>query len=79
MKEFIIRGYKDASEYLYWNNDMGWVESDSATTFTTDELYELNFPMEAKGVTILDDAGEIAEFLTFADAFARFAPDGSEL
>lgn len=34
----------------YWNNHIGWVDKDSATIFTKDEMASLSLPMGGKWV-----------------------------
>lgn len=37
-KGYLIKGPKDGDEQLYWSNDMGWVDKNSATRFSKEDV-----------------------------------------
>ena len=48
---YLIQGEEtEENEYLYWSNDLGWVDKDSATKFTKDEINKLNMPLGFTGI-----------------------------
>jgi len=44
-RTYRIRCIENIEEQLYWSNDDGWVDADSATVFTQEERDTLNLPM----------------------------------
>lgn len=46
-KEYIIQGDIDpeSDNFLFWNNDMGWVDKSDATRFTKNEIDTLFMPI----------------------------------
>jgi len=61
-------GYKIMNdESLYWSNEDGWVDSDSATLFSKDEMRFFNMPIGARFLEIINENG-------VADAMQRL-PD----
>ena len=56
MRQFKIQGEFDGDDqdFLYWSNDLGWVDFESATVFNADEI-NYNMPMGTKGIAILDE------------------------
>jgi hypothetical protein len=57
MTQFKIQGpwEDDDDAFLYWSNDLGWVDAYSATTFSTYELLSMNNPIGTTGIALLDD------------------------
>lgn len=57
MRQFKIQGYFDIDDqdFLYWSDEDGWVDFDSADTYNADELYGMYLPLETKGIAILDE------------------------
>ena len=51
MKRFKIQGEWDDNDkdFLYWSNDLGWVDFASASIFQDDEIPFINLPIGAKG------------------------------
>ena len=52
---------EDDLETLYWSNDLGWVDFDSATTFSIAELHGSYLPIEFTAFTLLEIDGSIRE------------------
>ena len=40
------------TEELYWCNDLGYVDRDSATHFTDEEMASLRLPLEGEWVSV---------------------------
>ena len=43
--KWVIKGYIDNGEQLYWSNDDGWVDRALATTFSDSERYAFRLPL----------------------------------
>lgn len=50
---YVIFGYVDEGDGqpLFWSNDIGWVNLESATKFTEKDTGTLNLPMTGNGKT----------------------------
>lgn len=57
---------EDDQAYLYWSNDIGWVDFDSATIFNKNELNQ-NYPMESTRIVLLGKHGEITQTVEIKD------------
>lgn len=56
-----IQGQRDELDgvHLYWSNQDGWVDFESATAFDLSELDSIFMPNEATGIALLDGDGEV--------------------
>lgn len=52
-EKFIIFGPDDSEEKLYWSNEDGWVDKESATIFNIQELTEILLPLETIGIEFI--------------------------
>lgn len=79
---FKIEGDNDTStgEILYWSNDDGWVDFDSATIFHTNELINIHFPTGSDNLrlALLKSNGEIKESIDLRTAYERFLDEDDE-
>lgn len=48
----VIPSFMVTNGQLYWSNDLGWVDKDSADEFTSDERNKLNLPMGGSWVLL---------------------------
>lgn len=72
MSKFKIVGDfdEDDQDFVYWSNDFGWVDFDSATTFDAEELYHIHMPIGFKAIAILSDINMVS----LETAMERFKP-----
>lgn len=70
MTRFKIQGEYDPDDetYLYWSNQDGWVDFDSATTFDISELHRINMPMGTGGIAVLEETNCIS----LEEAYKRY-------
>jgi hypothetical protein len=70
--EFVIQGDKDPTDNtdLYWNNEMGWGDFESATIFKKEELYSIHMPIEMSRIVWIQN-GQTWRWDTLEEAFSR--------
>jgi len=71
-EQFVIQGDKDPIDNtdLYWNNETGWGDFDSATIFNKNELYSIRMPVLTSKIVWLRD-GKPYKYDTLEEAFSQ--------